>query len=190
MEKQLISRLKHGDSRSFAELVEAYQERIINVCYAFTHNQQDAEDVAQEVFIEIFQAIDKFRGDARLSTWINRIAINRSLDLLRKKKRKKRTARLQSIFGITGSADEPAAPQTASPDYKYEQGERARILQAAVKSLPENQGIAITLSQYQGYDNNEIAEIMGMTVSAVVSLLHRAKKNLYRQLFKYYKKNI
>jgi len=190
MESDLISRLQAGDTRSFAELVEAYQERVINVCFAFTHNRQDAEDVAQEVFIEIFQAIHDFRGEAKLGTWINRIAINRSLDLLRKKKRKKRTAQLRSLFALAGSAEEPPAQENSLPDYSVEQKERAQILYKAVKSLPENQGIAITLSKYQDYDNSEIAEIMGITLSAVVSLLHRARKNLYRQLYQYYKKNM
>ncbi len=190
MESDLISRLKAGDTRSFTELVEAYQERVINICYAFTHNRQDAEDVAQEVFIEIFQSIHDFRGEAKLGTWINRIAINRSLDLLRKKKRKKRTAQLRSLFALAGSAEEPPAEANSLPDYNVEQKERAQILHNAVKSLPENQGIAITLSKYQGYDNSEIAEIMSITLSAVVSLLHRARKNLYRQLYQYYKKNI
>ena len=190
MESDLISRLKAGDTQSFTELVETYQERIINICFAFTHNRQDAEDVAQDVFIEIFQSIHDFRGEAKLGTWINRIAINRSLDLLRKKKRKKRTAQLRSLLAMTGSAEEPPAQENSLPDYSVEQKERAQILSKAVKSLPENQGIAITLSKYQGYDNSEIAEIMGITLSAVVSLLHRARKNLHRQLYQYYKKNM
>ena len=190
MESDLISRLKAGDTQSFTELVETYQERIINICFAFTHNRQDAEDVAQDVFIEIFQSIHDFRGEAKLGTWINRIAINRSLDLLRKKKREKRTAQLRSLLAMTGSAEEPPAQENSLPDYSVEQKERAQILYKAVKSLPENQGIAITLSKYQDYDNSEIAEIMGITLSAVVSLLHRARKNLYRQLYQYYKKNM
>jgi RNA polymerase sigma-70 factor (ECF subfamily) len=190
MESSLISRLNSGDEKSFTELVDAYQERVINVCYAFTHSRQDAEDVAQEVFIEIFQSIHDFRGEAKLGTWINRIAINRSLDLLRKKKRKKRTAQLRSLFTLAGSAEEPPAEENSLPDYNVEQKERAQILHNAVKSLPENQGIAITLSKYQDYDNSEIAEIMGITLSAVVSLLHRARKNLHHQLYRYYKKNI
>jgi RNA polymerase sigma-70 factor (ECF subfamily) len=190
MESNLISKLKSGDMQAFKELVDVYQERIINVCYAFTHNRQDAEDVAQEVFIEIFQSINNFRGEAKLSTWINRIAINRSLDLLRKKKRKKRAVQLRSLFVLAGTSEEPASPENNLPDFEVEQKERARILYSAVKSLPENQSIAITLSEYRGYTNTEIAEIMGITLSAVISLLHRARKNLHLRLYRYYKKNI
>jgi RNA polymerase sigma-70 factor (ECF subfamily) len=190
METELIDRLKAGHGRSFAELVAAHQDRVLNVCYAFLHNRQDAEDVAQEVFAEVFQSIHKFRGDAKLSTWINRIAINRSLDLLRKKKRKKRMSQFRNLLTIPETADEPAVPDAALPDQILEQKERAHILQQAVHSLPQSQAVAITMSQYQGYDNAEIAEIMGLSVSAVVSLLHRAKKNLYRRLSRYYEKNL
>jgi RNA polymerase sigma-70 factor (ECF subfamily) len=76
------------------------------------------------------------------------------------------------------------------PDHSIEQEERSRILHQAVNALAENQRIAITLSKYQEYDNAEIAEIMGITISAVVSLLHRAKKNLHHRLYKYYKINL
>jgi RNA polymerase sigma-70 factor (ECF subfamily) len=190
MESELIKGLKSGSAKSFAELVAAYQERVLNVCYAFVHNRQDAEDVTQDVFIEIFQSIHNFRGDAKLGTWINRIAINRSLDLLRKKKRKKRMAQMRNLLSLPETVEEPATADSTLPDHIYEQQERAQILRNAVNSLPENQAIAITLSKYRDFDNAEIAEIMGLTLSAVISLLHRAKKNLYRRLFRYYKKNL
>ena len=188
METELIANLKTGNSKSFADLVATHQDRVLNICFSFVHNKQDAEDVAQEVFVEVFQSIQNFRGEAKLSTWINRIAINRSLDLLRKKKRKKRMAQVRNLLSISGTVDEPPAAENMLPDRMYEQQERAEILSRAVNSLPENQAIAITLSKYQDYDNKEIAEIMGLTLSAVISLIHRAKKNLYRNLFKYYKK--
>jgi RNA polymerase sigma-70 factor, ECF subfamily len=190
MEMELIANLKTGNAKSFADLVATHQDRVLNICYSFVHNKQDAEDVAQEVFVEVFQSIQNFRGEAKLSTWINRIAINRSLDLLRKKKRKKRMAQVRNLLSISGTTDEPPTPENMLPDRIYEQQERAKILRRAVNSLPENQAIAITLSKYQDYDNTEIAEIMDLTLSAVISLIHRAKKNLYRNLSMYYKKNL
>jgi len=190
MESDIIHGLKNGDAESFKTLVEKYQDRIRNVCYSFTRNREDAEDVAQEVFIEVYHSIRNFRGDAKLATWINRIAINRSLDMIRMRQRKKRFAPLRSLFSHEDTPVDPPAPLSNMPDHSLEQEERARILHQAVNTLVENQRIAITLSKYQDYGNAEIAEIMGITISAVVSLLHRAKKNLHHRLYKYYKKNL
>jgi RNA polymerase sigma-70 factor, ECF subfamily len=190
MEPELIGRLKNGDTRAYAQIIDSYQEKILNLCYAFTHNRQDAEDVTQEVFIEVFQSIYRFRGEAKLGTWINRIAVNRSLDLLRKKKRKKRMAQMRSMLSFHDFTEEPIASAEASPEYTFEQQERAHLLAQAVNALAENQRIAITLSNYRGYDNSEIAELMGLSVSAVVSLIHRAKKNLYQRLYSYYEKKL
>jgi RNA polymerase sigma-70 factor (ECF subfamily) len=190
MDSDLTNGLKTGDSNSFEQLVTVYQERVLNVCFSFTRNREDAEDLAQEVFIEVYQSIKNFRGDAKLGTWINRIAINRSLDLIRLRKRKKRYAPVLRIFSHDETPVDPPAPMASMPDHSIEQEERSRILHQAVNTLAENQRIAITLSKYQEYDNAEIAEIMGITISAVVSLLHRAKKNLHHRLYKYYKINL
>jgi RNA polymerase sigma-70 factor (ECF subfamily) len=167
--------------------VQQYQERVVNTCYGFLHNRQDAEDTAQEVFLEIFRSIRSFQETSRLGTWIYRISITKSIDHLRKMKRKKRMAALVSFFG-TGKEDiaEPAGSE--DPHSLMEEKERALILKNAVDTLAENQRIALTLHRYQGFKYEEIAEIMGISLSAVESLMHRAKKNLQKILFNYYAK--
>ena len=88
-EKTLIPKLLDGDHQAFRMLVDAFQEKVLNTCYGFVNNKQEAEDLTQEVFIEVFRSIGKFRGDAKLSTWIYRIAVSKSLEEIRKRKRQK-----------------------------------------------------------------------------------------------------
>ena len=186
-EEQLIQDLRQGNRNAFRLLVESYQEKVLNTCYGFLHNRQDAEDTAQEVFLEVFRSIGAFRETSRLGTWIYRIAITKSLDHLRRMKRKKRMATLVQLFGKEiGDAEEPA--ETSTPHEILEDEERAKILKSAVDSLPENQRIAITLHRYEGFQYSAIAEIMGISLSSVESLLHRAKKNLKKILYIYYEK--
>jgi RNA polymerase sigma-70 factor (ECF subfamily) len=185
---ELTDRLIAGDSEAFDSLLETYQDRVVNTCYRFVHHASDAEDVAQEVFIEILQSIARFRGDAKLSTWIYRVAVTKAFDFIRKKNRKKRLGHLKQVLGIqTEEERRDFEPEDATvPADALEQKERAAVLAQAVAALPESQRIAITLNQYEGLCYAEVAEIMATTVSAVESLLFRAKKNLRKHLQRYY----
>jgi len=185
----LQQRLQRGDSEAFQEFVTHYRHRVINICYGFAHNREDAEDIAQEVFIEVYQSIEKFRGEAKLTTWIHRISVTKSLDFIRKKTRKKRFGKLRSIFGHDKEVEQLPAPASETPQKILEQQERARVLKQAVDSLAENQRIAITLHKYEGFSYKEVADIMNTSVSSVESLIHRAKKNLQKKLSGYYEKN-
>jgi len=185
---ELIDKLTAGDSEAFDSLLETYQDRVVNICYRFVHHASDAEDVAQEVFIEIIQSIARFRGDAKLSTWIYRVAVTKAFDFIRKKNRKKRLGHLKQVLGIqTEEKRRDFEPEDATePADALEQKERAAVLAQALAALPESQRIAITLNQYEGLGYAEVAEIMATTVSAVESLLFRAKKNLRKHLRRYY----
>ena len=189
MQKELINQLKATSEHAFKLLVETYQEKVLNTCYHFLHNKLDAEDLAQEVFIEVFRSIDHFKEDAQLSTWIYRIAVNKSLDSIRKKKRKKRFAYVMSLTGIGEVEKELPLPAPSNPQVDLEQKERIKILNQAIDSLPENQKVAITLSKYEGFSNKEVAEILGTSLSAVESLIHRAKINLHKKLYQFYEKH-
>lgn len=188
MQKDLVNQLKANSEDAFKLLVETYKEKVLNTCYHFLHNELDAEDLAQEVFIEVFRSIGHFRQDAELSTWIYRIAVNKSLDFVRKKKRKKRFAYVMSLAGFGDVEKELPLPAPSNPQADLEQKERIEILNQAIDSLPENQKVAITLSKYEGFSNKEIAEIMNTSVSAVESLIHRAKNNLHKKLYNFYEK--
>ena len=187
-EQDLIDKLIQGESEAYATLLTTYQDRVVNTCYRFVGHAQDAEDVAQEVFVEVLQSVGSFRGDAKLSTWIYRVAVTKSLDYVRKKTRKKRLGHLKQVLGFQGDEDDrPLEPaDDNAPTDSLEQQERAHILNQAIAALPENQRIALTLNQYEGLAYAEVAGVMGTSVSAVESLLHRAKKNLRKRLTRYY----
>ena len=173
----------------FKSIVETHQEKVRNTCFRFVKNPEDADDVAQEVFIQVYESLAHFREEAELSTWIYRIAINKSLDFLRKKKRKKRFAQLTSLFGFNEEKGEIVFPANGNPQQDLEEKERKQVLDFALEQLPTNQKTVITLSKYEGFRNKEIAEIMELSLSAVEALMHRAKKNLHKLLYDYYKKH-
>lgn len=155
---------------------------VVNTCYRFVFNREDAEDIAQEVFIEVYRSLDKFRKESKLSTWIYRIAVTKSLDHLRHLKRKKRFSSLKRVIGIDDPAESLPATDTDDPADVLVGNERADKLRNALDALPDNQKAAFLLSKHDGYGNQEIADILETTVPAVESLIHRAKKNLRTRL--------
>ena len=189
-EHELIAALQQNKSDAFGELVERYKDQIVSTCFNFVHNQADAEDLAQEVFIEVFKAIERFRGDASISTWLSRIAINKSLNFVKKHKRLRWIRNLQTAFSSDEKAQEVPDAKTADPQADLEQSERVRVLTNAIDSLAENQKIAFNLSKFEGLSYKEIAKVMGTSVPAVESLLNRAKKALQNKLHSYYKNQI
>lgn len=172
----------------FEAIVRGHQEKVRNICYRFARNREDADDLAQEVFIQVHGSLGRFRREADLSTWIYRIAVNTSLSFLRRSKRRKRLAALRSLFGPEGREVVVPAPRLEEPQHRLEEEERKRILAWAVDRLPEGQRTAITLDRYEGFDHQEIAAIMGLSVPAVEALLHRAKERLRKDLAGYFEK--
>lgn len=184
-DNDFLQRLQRGDSDAFTQLVDQYQHKVTNICYRFLHNKEDAQDVAQEVFLAVYKSLGSFRQEAKLSTWIYRIAVTRSLNFLKKRNRKARFEQVRDMLTFKEEASIDTASVT-TPEKKLEQQEQLRILQQAIGSLPKNQKIAFTLSQYNGVKYAEIANIMNTTVSSVESLIFRARKNLQKKLSNYY----
>lgn len=188
-ESELIKELKQRNQQAFRVLVEQQKDVVYHTCLGFLHHPQDAEDVAQEVFIQIFESIQDFREDASLSTWIYRIAVTKSLELLRKRKRKKRIAYFKSILNLDADPDDYVDQQYFEhPGVAMENRERAEILFRTIDSLPDNQRIAFVLHRVEGLSYKKVAEVMETTLSAVESLIHRAKKNLQLRLKTYYER--
>lgn len=182
-----ISKLKSNDIGAFNELVSNWQDKVYNTAISIVQNPEDAEDIAQEVFVTIYERIQNFRGEATLSTWIYRITISKSLDHEKRKKRLKHGGFLRRIF-VTREDDEPA--HFDHPGILLDNKEMAATLFKALKKLPENQRIAFTLQKTEGLGNNEIAQIMNTSLFAVESLQSRAKKNLKDLLRKYYEQHL
>ncbi|WP_264520179.1 RNA polymerase sigma factor [Flavobacterium sp. N1994] len=176
----MINRLKENEKAAFEELVALHKNSVINTCYRFLLNQEDAEDISQEVFIEIYQSISSFRGDAKLSTWIYRITVTKCLDEIKKRNRKKRISSLGKLLHIDTII--PWIAGDSMPDKALQEEERFREISTVLNTLPENQRVAFTLSKIEGFTNKEIAEIMNTTTIAVESLIHRAKKKTAEEL--------
>jgi len=185
---ELLSHIRGGSFEAFRALVKAYQHRVINTCYGFLKNREDAEDAAQEVFIEVYRSVSGFRGETKLSTWIYRIAVTRSLDLLRKRSRKKRASGRNRRENFDDLEHRLQAPEADWPEDVFKGRERAGVLSRAVDSLPQSQRIAVVLNLYEGFSSHEIADIMRTSPSAVEGLVHRAKTNLKKKLRSYYEK--
>jgi RNA polymerase sigma-70 factor (ECF subfamily) len=188
-EAQLIEGIQQGDHKSFQILVETYQRMVVNTCLGIVHNQSDAEDLAQDVFLEIFRSAENFRGDAKLSTWLYRIATNRSLNLIRNNKRKRFFQSIEETFtGGRNHTSEISENRADQPDQNITDQQRSDLLHRAIDRLPEKQRIAFTLNKYEELPYQQIAEIMEISLASVESLIHRAKKNLQKQLLDCYKK--
>jgi RNA polymerase sigma factor (sigma-70 family) len=186
--QHLLEKLRAQDQAAFRMLVEQYQTRVVNTCYGFLKNRQDAEDTAQEVFVEVFRSIHDFRGDSQLSTWIYRIAVTKSLNVIRTMNRKKRIGFFRHAIGLEEVMDEAKAPDDSKPDIQLEDQERLEILLQSIGKLPENQRVALTLHRLEGFSHEEVAEILQTSIPSVESLIFRAKKNLEKHLFKHFSK--
>lgn len=188
-EPEIIKGIQQGDRKAFQILVNSYQRMVVNTCLGIVHNHADAEDLAQDVFLEIFRNAENFRGDAKLSTWLYRIATNRSLNLIRNNKRKRFFQSIEETFtGGRNRTSEISENRADQPDQNITNQQRSDLLHRAIDRLPEKQRIAFTLNKYEELPYQQIAEVMEISLASVESLIHRAKKNLQEQLFDCYKK--
>lgn len=181
-EHELIARLREGDSRAFMEAVDLHKDRIFNTALGFVQNMEDAEEITQEVFIKLHNHIQNFRGDAQLGTWLYRVTVSHSIDFLRGKKR-----RLSAIFGFANTRGGGAKSEFHHPGIAAERKEDAALLFSQIRALPENQQTAFVLQKVEGLTLQQVADVMETSVSAVESLLHRAKAQLRKKLEIHYK---
>ena len=186
-ETELIEQLKKGDEAAFRSIVEQWQNMVYNTILGVVQNETEAEDLAQDVFIKVYEKISSFKGDSKFSTWLYRIATTTALDHLRSKKRKKRYGFLQSLSG--SGEDKEQIPDFQHPGVDLDNKERAAVLFKAIDSLPENQKTAYTLHKLEGLSYRDVSEVLNTTVSAVESLMSRANQNLRKQLENYYNKH-
>lgn len=187
-EAELIDRLRKGDESAFRQVVESRKDLVYNTVLGLLQHPEDAEDVAQDVFIKMYESIHQFKGESAFSTWLYRIAVTKALEWIRSRKRKKRFA---FITGLLGDNNELRydPPDFHHPGVQLDNKERASRLFRSIAKLPDNQRVAFTLHKVEGIPYQEIAAIMELSVSAIESLIHRAKNNLRKDLEDYYKKN-
>lgn len=189
-DQELVEQILQGDEKAFESLVGQHQQMVLRTCAGFVANSNDAEDLAQEVFVDVYGALHRFRHDSRLSTWIYRIAVNRSLNFIRDNKRRRFFQSLGLGTGEELKTDLPDESWHSQPDHEMENRQRRANLYRAINELPERQRVAFTLSKLDDLSYQDIAEVMGLSVSSVESLIHRAKLGLQKKLYACYKKGL
>jgi RNA polymerase sigma factor (sigma-70 family) len=181
----LIDQLKKGDESAFKFIVDTWKDMVYNTALSIVQQSEDAEDVTQEVFVQVYQSIRGFKSESKLSTWLYRITLSKAMDHERRKKRKKRFGFVKTLFG-EGNEVVVDLPDFNHPGVTLDNKEKAAILFRAMETLPDNQRMAFVLNKVEGLSYQEISEVMNTTVSAVESLLHRAKTNLRKELKSFY----
>ncbi|MCK9616654.1 MAG: RNA polymerase sigma factor [Lentimicrobiaceae bacterium] len=186
-ENELIIKAIQNEEKAFEIIVERYKTMVYKICFGFIHNTDDANDIAQDVFVEVFQSLPKFKNASKFSTWIYRIAVNKSINFLRSVKRRQWIQAFENIlYSKNYEENEPVATENMHPGYAIENKERAAELYKAIETLPEKQRIAFTLHNFDDLPYKEIAAVMHTSLPSVESLIHRAKINLQKKLIYLY----
>ena len=188
-DNDIIAQILQGDRNLYRKLVEKYQPMVFRSCMGFLHNKDDSDDLTQEIFIQAYQTLSGFKGDAGFSTWIYRIAVNASLNKTRKSSKSLLVQRFEMVFGNSGKQEYSfPIPDSENPENILILDEHRELVQRALESLPENQRTAIVLSKYDDLSQRQIAQIMKTSEGAVEALIQRAKANLREKLSSLQKK--
>ena len=163
------------------DIYHQYKKLVFNLALQYTNNIQDAEEVTQDVFVKVFDKINRFRQDSELKTWIYRITINQSIDYLKSKQRQKRNF-IFSLFDNSSESAENQIPDFNHPGISLENKEELENLMLKIYQLPENQKTVIFLLKIEDLSQKEVAEIMKLSEGAVESLFQRAKTSLKKLL--------
>jgi len=173
----------NADLLNFKDIVDQWQNMVYNTALSIVQVEADAEDITQDVFLNVYEKLPAFRGEAQLSTWIYRITVNNALDFEKKKKRQKNGGLFRQIFRLK-EEDEPV--NFNHPGVLLDNKEKAAALFKALKKLPEKQRVVFTLHKIEGLPYQEVAAIMNTSLYAVESLMLRAKAGLKKTLEQFY----
>jgi RNA polymerase sigma factor (sigma-70 family) len=180
-----INEIASGNREAFKKLYDGFSQRVFNTALGFVRINEEAEEITQDVFMEIHRSVASFKGDSTVSTWIYRITVNKCLDHIRASKRKKRAAVIFSFFDRNNVQVIDVA-DAGHPGVALENRENAQLLFQLVDQLVESQRTAFILSQVEDLPQKEIAQVMKISEKAVESLIQRAKANLRNKLEKFY----
>jgi RNA polymerase sigma-70 factor (ECF subfamily) len=176
-ENRLIEKIKQGDEEAFGVLVNKYKSKVFNLAYSFTRDRETADDLAQEVFIKVYYALEKFKFQSGFGTWLYRIAVNHFKDFLRKHAKERH-------ISIEAMGREPSVSEDEikKKEQAQEAADRKRLLYESLQSLPEKHQIILTLRDIQGHSYEEIAGFLKLSPGTVDSRLHRARKMLRKKI--------
>jgi RNA polymerase sigma-70 factor, ECF subfamily len=180
---QLIEATKSGDEDAFAEIIARYRNQITNYLYRFLNDYEEAVDLAQETFVRVYFAIDRYHTQFAFSTYIYRIATNLAISEMRKRKRR-RLLSLTGLFQSDEDSDVEYQPKDERllPDAELIEDEQSRTIGKAIASLPEKYRVPIILRDIEGKSYDEIAEIMELGLGTTKSRISRARGLLREKL--------
>ena len=182
----LMLRVKQGDAAAFTQLVEKYKQPIVNLVWRTVRDETEAEDIAQNVFVQAWKSAPRYQATAKFSTWLFTIARNLCLNEFRRRSRHP----AESLDQMRDDSDDQPLFQVVDKRIRGAQdellqGELEHKVDAAIDALPENQRIALALCRQEELSYEEIAEVLGCSLSATKSLIHRARETLKARLKPY-----
>ncbi|MBN8548859.1 MAG: sigma-70 family RNA polymerase sigma factor [Deltaproteobacteria bacterium] len=182
---QLVELFRKGDKDSFVELLNRYSEKVHNLSIRITRSEEDAEEVLQDVFVTVYNKIDKFEGKSAFSSWLYRITVNTSFMKLRKRKQNNSISIEEVSPGIR---DNWVGSRSDASDMNYicSRHELRDELEKAIAKLPEEYRVIFVLRDVDGLSNQEVGEILSLSVPAVKSRLHRSRLMLRKRLQKFH----
>ena len=187
LEPDLVRQARRGDLNAYDELVKRYQQRIYATIYHMTSNHEDANDLAQESFIKAFQALNTFKGGSTFYTWLYRIAVNKTINFLKQRKKRQHMSLNDIDFNAEHDPDLVALISDKTPFRNAGLSELQKFLNEAMLKLSEPHRMVVVLHDVQGQSHEEIAEIMGCNIGTVRSRLFYARQQLQGYLSEYAK---
>jgi RNA polymerase sigma-70 factor (ECF subfamily) len=181
-DEALVERVKNRDHSAFAEVVRRYQGKVYQLALRLTGNEMDAMDVIQDVFLSVWQKIHTFRGAAAFSSWLYRITANAAFARLNKRRRTAAVSLDDILPAVEESGGEHLVDWPEKPDTILYNKEAREALDRAITALPEDFRTVVVLRDVEGLSNQEVADILNLSVPAVKSRLHRARLILRKRL--------
>ena len=185
---RLMLKFKEGDVSSFEKLVKKYKENVVNIIYQFIGDRDEAEDLAIEVFLRVYQAGKRYKAKAKFATWLYKITTNLCLNEVRERTKLRTISLSKCISGKEGKEEElidEIADPSSLPQQILEEKERNALVRKTIDSLPAKQRIAIILQVYEGLSYKEISKILGCSIKSVERRLYWARTNLKKRLSPY-----
>ena len=179
---ELLKAVLAGDTTAYRGLVEKYQGRVYSMVYGMLRNREDARDATQEAFVKAYNSLDRFRLESSFYTWLYRIAMNLSIDLIRKRKRRKQTSFDEAIAARDDDGGIADLHHGDSPTKALERKQLYGRIMEALDTLPEDQRQAVLLRELEGLSYKEISEILDIPEGTVMSRLFYARKKLQKIL--------
>jgi RNA polymerase sigma-70 factor (ECF subfamily) len=188
-DESLVELVINGDKAAFDELMQRYQSKAYRLVRGILRDHQDTEEVLQEIFLKIFQKLDTFRGEASFSSWLYRVALNTAFMKLREKKRPARIP-LDNVIAEIEELEATGAEWPSAPDQEIVTEEVMKIITEAMEKMPEDFRVILILRDIEGFSNEEVGELLNLSVPAVKSRVHRARLFLRKRLDDFYKQHI